>query len=147
MCANGLGGNPTPPWPDSRGSPDRHLLPWWRGNQGRLPLDPHLVKEPCEAASGLARRRRLLSGVVGMALPRRRQQCRLRRRWLWRTNSRGHLQLQGGGRVANPDVGHTHPRILKLPQVLQGRVRRGGSSTVTVQQFPLACHFCTYSCY
>jgi hypothetical protein len=130
-----LGGNPSAPGPDRRGPPDWRPLPWWRGDHGRLPHDTHLVKEPCEAPSGLARRRHFVpTWDAGLTLPRRCQQRRLLRRWLRRTVPRGrlhlgwqtsdlhrrHLTCRGiscGSSCAIAVAGSANPRVASLPTV------------------------------
>jgi hypothetical protein len=67
-----LDGYPSAPVHDRQGLPGSRPLSWWRDNQGRFPLDQHLIPEPCEASSGLTRRGRLVGIDAGLTNPRRR---------------------------------------------------------------------------
>ena len=68
-----LGDNSTTLELDRREPPNKRPLLRWGGDEGRLPLDSHLVKKPCKVTSGLEQRQRLIpTRDVGLTLVRRR---------------------------------------------------------------------------
>ena len=113
MCQR-LGGNPTAPGPDWWEPPGRRLLPRWGGDQGRLPLDTHLIKKPHKAPSGLERRRCLVPSDVGLTLARRRHQHRFWHLRLRRGHRRGRL-AEARRCMVNHQIIHRWCRVLRRP--------------------------------